>query len=156
MSESQNRDAVPYWATLILLVLLLVWLVIGGQQFVLIVLPTLIVAVGCFSIWLTVRFINRRERWAKRKAAALIFNLVLWYPLSFLVLATICFWMEAPPSGTARELLLGIYGPLIWICENNRFFDWLFECMLTSPAGVAMVCAGALAAGIFAVRAATR
>jgi hypothetical protein len=34
-----------------------------------------------YCIWLTVRIVNRRERWAKRTAAGLV--IVLAYPLSF-------------------------------------------------------------------------
>jgi len=38
------------------------------------------VAFAAFCIWLTVRIVNRRERWAKRTAVALV--ALLGYPLS--------------------------------------------------------------------------
>jgi len=40
------------------------------------------IAFAAFCIWLTVRIVNRRERWAKRLAAALV-ALMLGYVLSF-------------------------------------------------------------------------
>ncbi len=44
-------------------------------------LPVLAVVFAAFCVWLTVRIINRRERWAKRTALALA--LAATYPLSF-------------------------------------------------------------------------
>src|SRR5215469_15309492 len=46
-----------------------------------ILLPTLAVAFAAFCVWLTVRIVNRRERWAKWTLATLIVIAVL-YPLS--------------------------------------------------------------------------
>jgi hypothetical protein len=45
-----------------------------------IVLPALAVAFAAFCVWLGVRIVNRKERWAKWTLAA---ALVLVYPLSF-------------------------------------------------------------------------
>jgi hypothetical protein len=45
-------------------------------------LSTLAVAFAAFCVWLTVRIVNRRERWAKRTAVSLVVVLV-GYPLSF-------------------------------------------------------------------------
>jgi O-antigen/teichoic acid export membrane protein len=120
MSESQNKAAAAYWATMTSLILVLLWFVIGGQQFGAIVLPALSVAFAGFCIWFTVRIINRRERRTKRTVVALVTSLLLAYPLSFVVAATILIYMEAPPSGIAKELLSGIYSPLIWIVDENR------------------------------------
>ena len=47
-----------------------------------IVLSSLAVAFAAFCVWLTVRLVNRRERWAKRTLAAVILLPVL-YVLSF-------------------------------------------------------------------------
>jgi hypothetical protein len=44
-------------------------------------LPALAVASAAFCIWLTVRIVNRRERWAKRTGLGLC-ALVVLYPLS--------------------------------------------------------------------------
>jgi hypothetical protein len=46
-------------------------------------LPTLAVAFGAFCVWLTVRIINRRERWAKWTLAVMIAVLPALYILSF-------------------------------------------------------------------------
>jgi hypothetical protein len=46
------------------------------------------VAFAAFCLWLTVRIVNRRERWAKRTAAGLV--LLAWYPLSLFPIA----WLE--------------------------------------------------------------
>lgn len=37
-----------------------------------VMLPTLAVAFTAFCVWLTVRIVNRRERWAKRMLAAVV------------------------------------------------------------------------------------
>jgi hypothetical protein len=47
-----------------------------------IVLPALAVAFAAFCVWLTVRVVNRRERWAKWTLAAVV-GLPLLYVLSF-------------------------------------------------------------------------
>jgi hypothetical protein len=62
-----------------------------------IILPALAVAFAAFSGWLTVRIVNRRERWAKLTAVALA--IALLYPASF---GPAC-WLTAipiPGSGT--------------------------------------------------------
>ncbi|MBI3863059.1 MAG: hypothetical protein HY290_14300 [Planctomycetia bacterium] len=45
-------------------------------------LPTLAVAFAAFCVWLTVRVVNRKERWAKRALAGLVLLAVASYPLS--------------------------------------------------------------------------
>jgi hypothetical protein len=45
------------------------------------VLPAVAVALIAFYIWLTVRIVNRRERWAKR-TALILGVLLIGYPLS--------------------------------------------------------------------------
>ena len=47
-----------------------------------ILLPALAVAFAAFCVWLTVRIVNRRERWAKWTAVGLIVVIFL-YPLSW-------------------------------------------------------------------------
>lgn len=54
----------------------------GYNSDVRIVLPAFVVAFAACCIWLTVRIINRRERWAKRTALALLAGLPLLYVLS--------------------------------------------------------------------------
>jgi hypothetical protein len=54
------------------------------SQFMSVVIPvaTLAVAFGAFCIWLTVRIINRRERWAKWTAVAILVIGPVLYVLS--------------------------------------------------------------------------
>ena len=47
-----------------------------------IVLPTMTVAFAAFCVWLTVRIVNRRERWAKWTLAAVV-GLPVLYVASF-------------------------------------------------------------------------
>ena len=53
-----------------------------------IVLPTLAVAFAAFCVWLTVRIVNRRERWAKWTATIMV-GLPVLYVLSF---GPACWW----------------------------------------------------------------
>jgi hypothetical protein len=46
-----------------------------------ILLLILAVAFAAFCVWLTVRIVNRRERWAKRLAVTLVITFII-YPLS--------------------------------------------------------------------------
>jgi hypothetical protein len=57
-----------------------------------VLLPTLCVALAALYVWLTVRIVNRRERWAKWTLAALV--VVAVYPLSM--------------------------GPAYWVCTDAR------------------------------------
>jgi hypothetical protein len=48
-----------------------------------ILLPALSVAFAAFCVWLTVRIVNRRERWAKWTLAGLLIGLPVFYVASF-------------------------------------------------------------------------
>ena len=63
----------------------------------LIAVATFGVAFAAFGIWLTVRIVNRRERWAKRTMVVLVLVLAA-YPLSI--------------------------GPVIWLAHNGLFPRW--------------------------------
>ncbi len=78
-----------------------------------IILPT--VAFAAFCVWLTVRIINRRERWAKRLAIALVAGIPLIYVLSF---GPACWWFSKRefhgslfPSPLIADFKLGDGGP---------------------------------------------
>jgi hypothetical protein len=58
-----------------------------------IVLPAIGVAFAAFCVWLAVRIINRRERWAKWTAVGLVMAIVVVYPLS---IGPAC-WIVAKP-----------------------------------------------------------
>jgi len=77
-----------------------------------ILLPALGVAYAAFCVWLGVRVVNRRERWAKRTLAGLI-GLPVLYAASF---GPIC-WLQdrriLPPMLAQR-----IYGPFGFILDN--------------------------------------
>ena len=47
-----------------------------------VVLPVLSVTFAAFSVWLTVRIVNRRERWAKWTACGVLLLAMVSYPLS--------------------------------------------------------------------------
>ncbi len=67
---------------------------------------------AALGVWLTVRIVNRRERWAKRLA----FWLIAAYPISFLL------WGFAQhyglPTGSTVQLIKTLYRPLIYVGER--------------------------------------
>jgi ABC-type Fe3+ transport system permease subunit len=62
-----------------------------------IVLPALSVAFAAFVVWLTVRIVNRRERWAKWTLAATLALPVLY---------------------------VASLGPVFWVAERTRYPQW--------------------------------
>jgi hypothetical protein len=77
-----------------------------------IVLAVLGLAFTAFVVWLTVRIVNRRERWAKRVAISLVVAAVV-YPLS-IGPATWLNERELLPNAA----LSSIYLPLFWMYEH--------------------------------------
>jgi hypothetical protein len=89
-----------------------------------ILLPTLAVAFAAFCVWLTVRIVNRRERWAKWTLIALVV-LFFAYPLSIGPL----FWLADHGfiPDPAKQPLRYVYYPLMYaILESGRHdvFYW--------------------------------
>ncbi len=80
-----------------------------GMEILASILAIIFAALG---VWLAVRIINRRERWAKRLA----FWLVAAYPISFLA------WGFAQhyglPTGSSVWLVKTLYRPLIYVGER--------------------------------------
>lgn len=68
----------------------------------------LIAAFAAFSIWLLVRIVNRRERWATWTAVGLLF-LVIGYPVSF---GPVCWWMATADGAEEPTLVPLAYWPL--------------------------------------------
>jgi hypothetical protein len=70
------------------------------------------VVFAAFCVWLTVRIVNRRERWAKRTLVAVIVGLPVLYVASF---GPAC-WMTAadPADTTLRAALPNVYFPIGW------------------------------------------
>jgi glucan phosphoethanolaminetransferase (alkaline phosphatase superfamily) len=85
-------------------------------------LLTLGVAFAAFAVWLVVRIINRREKWAKRTAMALVAVLAT-YLLSF---GPACWWLSEPiqnfpnvNNGGPPRRVSRLYVPLGWVVENG-------------------------------------
>ena len=71
-------------------------------------------AFAAICVWLTVRIINRRERWAKRTAVGLIVGLPLLYVASF---GPAC-WMIAA-DGARPAALPNLYLPISWAMSQS-------------------------------------
>jgi hypothetical protein len=98
-----------------------------------IVLPALGVAFAAFCIWLAVRIINRRERWAKW-SLAVILTLPMLYPLSF---GPAC-WSITRAGRNQSDTFECIFWPIGWCAENGPVFvhdvvEWY--AMLGAPRG---------------------
>jgi hypothetical protein len=68
---------------------------------------------GAFVLWLTVRIVNRRERWAKRVAMALVVAAVA-YPLSLGPAA----WLFERGLLSA-SVMTSVFNPLFWTYERE-------------------------------------
>ena len=79
-----------------------------------ILLPILAVAFAAFCIWLTVRIVNRRERWAKWTLAAVIGAPVL-YVASFGPACWLCQQLILP-----QRAAWIIFQPLTWLCVHGQ------------------------------------
>src|SRR5438552_2452518 len=76
------------------------------------------VACAAFAVWLTVRIVNRRERWAKWTAATVV-GLPLLYVLSF---GPACWWLSKPVKLTFVSLKArqapALYSPFGWVARR--------------------------------------
>jgi hypothetical protein len=89
-----------------------------------IVLPALVVALAAFCIWLSVRIVNRRERWARRTAFALLVGLPMLYGLSIGPAK----WLDDRHL-VSESTTESLFGPLSWLYEHapssiQRATDW--------------------------------
>jgi len=64
-----------------------------------ILLTTLAVALAAFCIWLTVRIINRKEKWARWTLAGTIVGVPVLYVASF---GPACWWFSIPSGETGN------------------------------------------------------
>ena len=82
-----------------------------------IVLPALAVAFAAFCVWLTVRIINRRERWAKWTAVALLVGAPPLYLLSW---GPTC-WLASRGyvPAWAGDAVNAFYWPINWTFTNG-------------------------------------
>jgi len=87
------------------------------------VLSVLGVAFATFCVWLTVRIVNRRERWAKWTAVGLLVGVPLFYVGSF---GPVC-WMTATPrvAGTSDvpRMWMRFYFPIGGLIHDTKSQD---------------------------------
>lgn len=76
-----------------------------------ILLAVLAVAFAAFCVWLTMRIVNRRERWAKWTAVGLPVGLVLLYVASF---GPAC-WLTKRDPTTFDRIAPRFYWPIGWV-----------------------------------------
>ncbi|HEY3965270.1 MAG TPA: hypothetical protein VGM05_12015 [Planctomycetaceae bacterium] len=75
------------------------------------------VGFAAFCVWLAVRIVNRRERWAKWTAIALAILLVV-YPLSMGVSFRLLKWSGGDPNKTSGwSIYRAVYAPIIWVYD---------------------------------------
>jgi len=79
------------------------------------------IAFGAFCVWLGVRIVNRRERWAKRVAVGMAAVLVL-YVASF---GPACWWLSgvhglsaASNSNNRIRRVPQLFRPIVWSAVN--------------------------------------
>ncbi len=85
-----------------------------------------VVAFAAFCVWLIVRVVNRRERWAKWTLAAALLGVPMLYLASF---GPVCWISAAPPGGRAlgsTKPWMRIYFPIGAVIhrtrsENNKY-----------------------------------
>src|SRR5438309_393671 len=76
------------------------------------VFPALALLLGAFFVWLCVRLLNIRERWAKRSLLTLVATAAL-YPLSF---GPACAaWSQ---NRLSDETFIAAYGPLVGLLHR--------------------------------------
>lgn len=78
-----------------------------------IILPALGITFAAFCVWLTVRIVNRRERWAKWTLAAVL-NLPVLYVASF---GPAC-WVSSR-SGTGGSVVSSAYQPILRLAFHS-------------------------------------
>jgi len=94
-----------------------------------ILLPTLAVTFAAFCVWLTVRIVGRRERWAKWTLGSIAVVLVL-YPLSLPPISLILTKIGGPYWGASAFQLF--YAPILWIYDDgsdqiHEVMNWYFH-----------------------------
>ena len=80
-----------------------------------IIVGVLIATFAAFAVWLSVRMVNRRERWTTRTSHVL-FMVVLSYPAS---VGPVCWWMALPVGPEDPPRIPVIYWPLGRVAANG-------------------------------------
>jgi hypothetical protein len=81
-----------------------------------VLIPAFAVAFAAFCVWLTVRIVNRRERWAKWTAVGLVMVFV-GYPLSYGPACGLVAKGVIPES--SMDAFAIIYCPMIWLITEG-------------------------------------
>jgi len=121
ITSNRKKLDVACWGTVALVLALVAYLFSFDSGTDDVIISSLCLAFVAFIVWLTVRFVNRRERWAKRTGMILVALLVL-YPLSF---GPGCWWLSKPQErhgkgGTWIEYESPYaYWPIGWIACNG-------------------------------------
>lgn len=97
-----------------------------------ILLPGLAVAFAALCVWLSVRIVNRRERWAKRTAWALAFGLPVLYVASFGPACWISSYVLDEGDDSEARTVSTIYEPILclsWrgpslVKESLTWYGW--------------------------------
>ena len=79
-----------------------------------IILSILAVAFAAFCVWLMVRIVNRRERWAKWTAAVVVSMMLLYVPS---VTPVSWFVNQESCPGWVGDAATGLYYPVLWTSE---------------------------------------
>jgi hypothetical protein len=87
-------------------------------------LAVLAMTFAAFAVWLAIRIINRRERWAKWTAVALVLIAITGYPLSMGPVVVFVPYLYLRADDFTR-----FYYPIYWVsyrCElvDDIVFDW--------------------------------
>ena len=97
-------------------------------------LPALAAAFAAFCVWLGVRVYNRRERWAKWTAVALL--TLCGYPMS--MGPWIAIYVATHKSQARVSVPFAVYRPVEFVVENSpaaisdaytRYISWWAQCM---------------------------
>ncbi len=103
-----------------------------GNEFLDVFVPALGTALMAFTVWLAVRIVNRRERWAKRTAVVLVVVLVA-YPLSIYPLEWL--WGRGMlPNLRWVDQARAIYrSPIVWVADNGpEWFEYALDWVETT------------------------
>jgi hypothetical protein len=87
------------------------------------ILPALGVMFAAVCVWLTVRIINRKERWAKRTLAGVI-GLPVMYVLSVGPMTRLV--VHYPVPAWVRHAYRPAYAPLVWVTQRSTTANYVY------------------------------
>jgi hypothetical protein len=101
------------------------------------VISALAIAFAAFCVWLAVRIINRRERWAKWTLAASVVVLPLLYVASLFPITLMVQRDMFVNKDVLRKIVVIYLAPAQWLDDNGpawveSFLDWIES--ITEPA----------------------